>query len=73
LEAGRCEFSERGDSRAVIREIARRAGVVCGLVVWNELSVEGTTGQRFDDQSRRACTSVQSCVARSEHTGGSTL
>ncbi|MER5228277.1 TetR family transcriptional regulator [Streptomyces flaveus] len=31
MEAGRSAFAERGDSRAIIREIARRAGVARGL------------------------------------------
>ncbi|MGP4049637.1 TetR/AcrR family transcriptional regulator [Streptomyces sp. 2A115] len=35
LEAVGSAFAERGDSRAIIREIARRAGVAHGLVMRN--------------------------------------
>ncbi|NEA68720.1 TetR family transcriptional regulator [Streptomyces sp. SID12488] len=72
FQAGRSAVTERGDSRAIIREIARRAGVARGLVMWNCASKE----QLVAVSMTRAAGPVrasQGCVTRREHAGGSTL
>lgn len=72
MEAGRSAFAERGDSRAIIREIALRAGVACGLVMWNCPSKE----QLVIVSMPRAAGPVrasQGCVASREQADGSTL
>jgi hypothetical protein len=72
LQAGRSAFPEREDSRAIIREIARRAGVARGLVMWNCPSKEQLVIVSMPRAAGPARAS-QGCVARREQTDGSTL
>lgn len=72
MKAGRSACAEHGDSRAIIREIARQAGFTHGLMMRACPSKEQLVIISMTRAAGPVRTS-QGCVARREQAGGSTL